>query len=192
MKKTFRCLPGISLVYMATMLAGGQSNGQDPQTTKEHIKGEAQVTTALTKGTVLYVEGNTLVVLSSTGLIEEFQVAPGRKFMIDGKELTIGQLKPGTNLTLTVTTTTTPVTTRTTTVGTGKVFWVNQSAVILTLPNNERRMYKPDESYRFMVDGKPASLHDLKKGMTIAAQKIVEEPRTEITTNSVITGTSPH
>jgi hypothetical protein len=192
MKMTARFLSGFSLVYMATVLAGGQSNGQDPQTTKEHIKGEPQVTTAQTKGTVVYVEGNTLVALTSNGVIEEFEVPASRKFVIDGKELTVGQLKPGTNLTLTVTTTTTPVTARTTTIGTGKVFWLSQTVVIVTLPNNERRMYRPDESYRFTVDGKPASIHDLRKGMTISAQKIVEEPRTEIATNSVVTGTGPH
>jgi glucose/arabinose dehydrogenase len=192
MKKTFRFLSGFSLVYMATVLAGGQSNGQDPQTTTQHIKGESQVTTAQVKGTVVYTEGNTLVVLASSGVIEEFQVAPSRKFIIDGKELTVDQLKPGTALTLTVTTTTTPVTARMTTIGSGRVFWVSQSAVIVTLPNNERRMYRPDESYRFTVDGKPASIHELKKGMMVSGERIVEEPRTEITTNSVVTGTSPH
>jgi hypothetical protein len=192
MRKTARFLSGFSLVYMAMVLAGDRSSGQDPQTTKEHIKGEPQVSTTQTKGTVAYVEGNTLVVLASSGLIEEFQVSPSRKFIIDGKELTIGQLKPGTSLTLTVTTTTTPVTARTTTIGSGRVFWVSQSSVILTLPNNERRMYQANESYRFMVDGKPASIHDLKKGMMVSGERIVEEPRTEITTDSVITGTSPH
>jgi hypothetical protein len=53
-------------------------------------------------------------------------------------------------------------------------------------------MYRPDESYRFTVDGKPASIHELKKGMMVSGERIVEEPRTEITTNSVVTGTSPH
>jgi hypothetical protein len=191
MNKTFRFRSGFSLIYIATLLAAGQSNGQDPQTTKEHIKGEAQVSKAQTKGTVVYTEGNTLVVLASSGVIEEFQVSPSRKFIIDGKELSLDQLKPGTALTLTVTTTTTPVTARTTTIGSGRVFWVNQSVVIVTLPNNERRMYRADESYRFTVDGKPASIHDLKKGMMVSGERIVEEPRTEITTDSVVTGTAP-
>ncbi len=48
-----------------------------------------------------------------------------------------------------------------------------------------------DESYRFNVDGKPASVHDLRKGMHISAQKIVEEPRTEIASDTVVTGTAP-
>ena len=114
-----------------------------------------------------------------------------RRFIVDGKELTVGELKPGTRLTATVTTTTTPMTDRTTTVGTGKVWYVAGTTVILTLPNNENRMYKVADSYRFMVNGEPATVFELKKGMVVSAQKIVEEPRTEIASNVAVTGQAP-
>ena len=127
----------------------------------------------------------------STGEVREFHTPESRRFIIDGKELTTGELKPGTKLTATVTTTTTPVMDRTTTIGTGKVWWVNGNTVIVTLPNNENRMYKVNDNYRFMVGGQPASVHDLRQGMIISAEKIVEEPRTEIATDTVVTGTAP-
>ena len=52
-------------------------------------------------------------------------------------------------------------------------------------------MYKVAESYRFIVDGMSASVHDLRKGMTVSAQRIVEEPRTEIASNTTVTGEAP-
>jgi LPXTG-motif cell wall-anchored protein len=52
-------------------------------------------------------------------------------------------------------------------------------------------MYKVKDSYRFNVGGQPASVHDLRKGMVIAAEKIVEEPTTEIASNTTVTGQAP-
>jgi hypothetical protein len=175
-------------VTTCALLAQGQ---QMPRTTKEEIKGAPTVTTQQLKGTVIYVEGNTLVVRTSTGEIRQFNPPDSRKFVVDGQELTVHELKPGTQLTATVTTTTTPVTERTTTIGTGKVWFVSGNTVIVTLPNKENRMYKVQENYRFTVDGKKASVHDLRKGMIISAEKIVEAPKTEIASNVAVTGHAP-
>src|SRR5580765_5981910 len=141
-----------------------------PQTTKEVIKGTAAIKTERLQGTVEYVEGNTLLVRMVDGNMREFNVPETRKFVIDGKELTVHDLKPGTRLTATVTTTITPVTERTTTIGSGRVWYVSGNTVIVTLPNNENRQYKVDDSYRFNVGGQKASVHDLKKGMIINAE----------------------
>ena len=92
-----------------------------PQTKKEAIKGTATVTTKEASGTVVFVEGNTLDVRMSPGELPTFQPPKSRRFLIDGAELTVCELKPGTKLKATVTTTTTPVPDGTTTVGTGKV-----------------------------------------------------------------------
>jgi LPXTG-motif cell wall-anchored protein len=162
-----------------------------PKTTKESIKGTATVKTEVMRGVVSVVEGNNLEVRMSTGDTRIFNVPESRRFIVDGKELTVGELKPGTRLTATVTTTNTPVTERTTTVGTGKVWHVSGNNVILTLPNNENHMYKVQESYRFNVNGQKATVHDLRKGMIVSAEKIVEEPRTEIVSNTVVTGHAP-
>src|SRR5690349_18424450 len=154
-----------------------------PQTTKHEIAGTPTETTAQVHGTVVAVDGNTLIVRMASGDIRTFTPPESRKFLIDGRELTTHELKPGTKLTATVTTTTTPVTERTTTIGTGKVWYVSGNTVIVTLPNNENRMYKVNDDYKFSVHGQPASVHDLRKGMVISAQKIVEEPRTEVASN---------
>jgi len=179
---------GLTLLMVASVTVTAQ---QLPQTTKEHIKGAPTVTTEKREGTVVVVEGNDLLVRMSTGELRNFNVPESRKFIIDGRQLTVHDLKPGTNLTATVTTTNTPVTERTTTIGTGKVWYVQGNTVIVTLPNLENRTYIVNDNYRFTVEGREASVHDLRKGMTISAQKIVEAPQTEIASNTVVTGQAP-
>lgn len=191
MTTTVRRILTVSGLALTTFTCLAVAQPQMPKTTKERIEGTASVKTEQLRGTVAYVEGNTLVVKMSSGDIREFNVPESRRFIVDGQELTVQQLKPGTRLTATVTTTTTPVTERTTTIGTGKVWFVSGNTVILTLPNNENRQYKVNESYRFNVEGRKASVHDLRKGMIISAEKIVEEPKTEIASNTTVTGQAP-
>jgi hypothetical protein len=162
-----------------------------PKTTTEKIHGESEVTTETLSGTVVAIEGNALAVRLDSGELREFDVPESRVFVVDGKELSIRHLKLDTYLTATVTTTMTPVTERTTTVGSGKVWYVSGNNVIVTLPNHENKMFKVEDSYRFDVNGRPASVHDLKKGMTISAVKVVESPKTVISSNTVVTGHRP-
>lgn len=177
---------GMALTLAAMALAQPM-----PKTTKEEIKGSASVKTQELSGTVVFVEGNKLAVKMSNGDLRTFEPPASRRFLVDGRELTVDQLKPGTRLTATVITTTTPVVDRTTTVGTGKVWFVSGNTVILTLPNNENRVYKVAESYRFIVDGQKATVHDLRKGMVVSAEKIVEEPRTEMASDTTVVGHAP-
>jgi hypothetical protein len=185
MSKAFAALPVLAAVCMT---AAAQ---EMPKTTKETLKGAAKVATEKMSGTVLQAAGNTLAVQMSTGEIKEFVVPADRKFMIDGKALTVDQLKPGTELHATITTTTTPVTLRTRTIGTGTVWFVSGKNVIITLPNGENRHYKVNDDYRFNIDGQKASVHDLRKDMKISAEKIVEEPTSQISRDTVVTGHAP-
>ena len=157
----------------------------------ERVKGEAKVETVKMTGTVMAVRDNWLLAkMQPLGNYSLFKVQPGREFMIDGQTKHIGDLKPGTVLTATVTTTTQPVTVRTISSLTGKVWWVQGNYVILTLANGENKEYNVPESFKFIVAGKPASVAELKVGMDVSATKIVEEPHTEISETTVITGKS--
>jgi hypothetical protein len=162
-----------------------------PKTTTEVIHGQREVKTSQLSGEVVNVQGNELLVRLAGGELKTFHVPASRRFIIDGKELGVRDLKPNTTLTATVTTITTPSTQRTVTVGSGRVWYVAGKQVIITLPNNENRAYTVDESFRFMVDGQPASVHDLRQGMVVSAKKIVEEPLTQFTTDTVVTGHAP-
>ena len=78
------------------------------QTTAERVRGPATFSTSQVKGEVVLVEGNDLLVKLSTGDLKTFHVPETRKFHIDGRELSVHDLQPGTTLTATVKTTTTP------------------------------------------------------------------------------------
>jgi hypothetical protein len=174
------------------MLAAAAAVQAQTTTQSEKLAGPAQVKTESLTGEVVWVDGNLLVALfRPNGLYRVFDVLPGREFIIDGQTKHIGDLKPGTILTATVTTTTTPVTTRTTSVLNGTVRWAQGNYVVLTLANGENKEYNVPEAFKFVVEGKPAAVADLKPGMKVSATKIVEEPHTEISSKTSITGKAP-
>ena len=160
--------------------------------TTQQTAGTATVTTETISGEVVKVEGNTLVVKMSTGELRTFSNIPDtRRATVDGKEVGVRDLKPGTRLTATITRTATPVTVRTTTVKTARVWYVAAPTVILTHPDGTNKQYNVKEDVKFTVNGQPATVFDLRPGMTVSAEKIVEEEKLEITTASRVVGQSP-
>ena len=97
----------------------------------------------------------------------------------------------GTVLTADVTVTETPVIDRTVTTLKGKVWVAGPNSVILTLENNENKHNDIPPGMKFDVEGKKVDAMELRQGMNITATKIVESPRTEITTDNVVTGVGP-
>jgi LPXTG-motif cell wall-anchored protein len=98
----------------------------------------------------------------------------------------------GTKLNATVTTTSTSSTQRTVQSLTGKVWFAQGTTVILTLPDGKNRQYNvTNRDIKFKVDGRDATLIELRKGMTVSAEKIVEEPVVEVATNVAVTGSAP-
>lgn len=159
---------------------------------RERVPGDTKVDTIQMTGQVVQVRGNSLLAkMEPLGNLSLFNVQPGREFIIDGQKKTIADLKPGTVLTGKIITRTTPVTLRTTTTLSGTVWFAQNDYVILTLENGENKGYKVPADYRFMVEGKSASVQELRPGMKVSATKIVEEPMTEIATDTVITGKAP-
>jgi len=162
------------------------------QTTTQQMRGTPTVTTEQLRGEVVKVEGNTLVVKMSSGDLRTFTNIPdSRRAVVDGVEVGVRDLKPGTRLTANITKTTTPITVRTTTVKTAKVWYVSAPHVILTLPDGQNKQYTVPDDYKFVVNGQPATVFDLRPGMNVSAEKIVEEPTVEITTDSKVVGQAP-
>jgi hypothetical protein len=161
------------------------------QTTTSAPAGKPTVKTEQLKGEVVWVDHDLLVAKLPNDTYRVFNMKPGQQFNIDGQTKLIGELKMGTVLTATATTTTQPVTVRTATTLTGTVVWASGNYVVLALPTGEDKGYTVPESFRFNVEGKPASVHDLKAGMKVTATKIVEDPQTVISTTTVITGKAP-
>ena len=182
------------LALVISLFAVATATGLQAQTSTQAKKPEAgiQVTTSQVTGEVMWVDGNDLLVkLQPSGLYEFFVVQPGRKFIIDGQTKLIGDLKIGTVLTATVITKTQPITVRTTTVTNGTVMHVQGNLVIVRLENGDVRDYLVPASYKFVVEGKPASVQELRQGMKVSASRIVEEPTTEMSEQVQVTGKAP-
>src|SRR5262245_52514989 len=84
-----------------------------------------QVKTEVRRGEVVYVSGSTLVVKMEDGQIKNFTVPEGTTFNVDGQDVTIRDLKPGTKLSRTITTTETPKTIKTVKQVSGTVWYVS-------------------------------------------------------------------
>jgi LPXTG-motif cell wall-anchored protein len=145
-------------------------------------------------GSVIEVDGGTLIVKMDTGEVRSFTPPADAVFTIDGKPLKLNQLQPGTKLTATYKTTSTTTMAKTVDTLEGTVVYAAGPTVILRLPSNERRQFhiKANDPVKFYNhEGKEITVFDLRKNMNIKATKITEAPKTELATNTTVTGTAP-
>ncbi len=179
---------------LCTLTCAAISTGvwaQDVSTTTV-MKGPSTYETTVRSGTVVYVSGNELLVRLPDGTAEDFIVSPSQTFTVDGKQMTIGDLKPGTHLTQTITTKTTPKTIVTVRTIEGKVWHVNPpSYVILTLPDGTNKQYNVPKGQVFNVNGKKDTVFELRKGMNVSAMVVTEEPVIEASMHRSVTGVAP-
>jgi hypothetical protein len=153
----------------------------------------AQTTThEIKQGTVVHVYGNNLVVKMSTGEVKEFDVPEGFTFNIDGRDVPLSELEPGTKLTSVVTTTTTPQVVQTTEVRNAEIIQRQGRNVIVRDENHKLRMFKDvSEDLIFTVDGKQVPLTYLAGGMRVTAT-IVHTSVTEVTEQDInVMGSAP-
>jgi LPXTG-motif cell wall-anchored protein len=156
------------------------------------LKGPSTYETTVRSGTVVYVSGNELLVRLPDGTAEHFVVSPSQTFTVDGKQMTIADLKPGTHLTQTITTKTTPKTIVTARTIEGKVWHVNApSTVILTLPDGTNKQYNVPKDQVFKINGQKDTVFQLRKGMNVSATVLTEEPVIEASTHRSVTGVAP-
>ena len=163
-----------------------------PTQAKQSQAGTPKVTKSQLKGEVAHLQGDYLIVkMIPAGTYRLFQLKPGRTATIDGTVMPLNKAPLGTVLTADVTVTETPVIDRTVTTLKGKVWVSAPTSVIVTLENGENKQYDVPSGFMFDVDGQKLEAMQLRPGMNLTATKIVESPRTEITTDAVVTGVSP-
>jgi LPXTG-motif cell wall-anchored protein len=152
----------------------------------------AEVTTEVRTGTVASVEGNHLVIHMSNGEYKSFDVPEDFRFTVDGKEVSVHELKPGTALSRTITTNTEPTTVYSTEVKHGLVWYVKPPQLIITGADKKNRQYTVPDWVVFKVDGKDMSVYDLKKGMFLTATIYSESQSTVVTTTpGGVSGSAP-
>jgi LPXTG-motif cell wall-anchored protein len=119
-------------------------------------------------------------------------VPESARVTVDGQQLGIHDLKPGMKLQRTITTTTVPKTITTVQSVTGTVWFISPpNSVILTLEDGKNQKFTIPKNQKFNVDGQMVDAWGLKKGMKIAATKVVEVPITEVSQQRSVTGELP-
>jgi len=134
---------------------------QDTSTTSVR-RGAPSLDTNVRNAEIVYVEGNDLVLKLENGRVEHMIVPSNEKFTIDGREVSVDNLKAGTKLTQTITTTTTPHYVNTVRVLKGRVWHVNApGSVILSLPDGPNQTYKVPSHATFTINGQKKTVFDL-------------------------------
>jgi len=164
------------------------------QTTTDTTHGQTTTASKTVSGTIVALSGNDVVIkMDSDGSLRHFANVPdSARAIVDGKEIGIRDAKVGMHLTKTVTTFTTPKVITTTKTVTGKVWNVNPPlSVILTMEDGKNQQFKIPKGQKFMVNGQETDAWGLKKGMTVSATQVVEEPVTVVTQQAKLTGSMP-
>jgi len=175
----------VCLVFAVAMLA------QDTTRTQA-TTGAASKKFQVERGEVVYVQGNDLVVKMENGEIRSVTVPDSARATVDGKELSVHDLKPGMKLQRTIVTTATPRTVTTVRTISGKVWQVNApNTVILTLPDNTNKQYRIPKDQKFMIDGQEMTAFDLRKGMNVSATVLTAVPETVVAEQRKVTGSAP-
>jgi len=163
------------------------------QTQTNTTSGQPTHNVTVERGEVVYVSGNDMVVKMEDGTLRNFENIPeSARVTVGGRELGIHDLKPGMKLERTITVTTTPKTITTTKTVTGKVWHVTPpNSVILTLEDGTNEKFTIPKGQKFNINGEMTDAFGLKKGMTVSATKVVEEPITVVEHRQQVSGTMP-
>jgi LPXTG-motif cell wall-anchored protein len=183
----------ISFIAVTICFAFAISVSAQVQTqTSTHTTGTGH-TTKVENGEVVHVSGNNLVVKMADGTIRDFPNVPDSvKITVDGKELSVHDLKPGMKLQRTITTTSTSRIVKTTQSVTGKVWQVTPpNSVILRLEDGTNEQFQIPPGQKFNINGQETDAFGLKKGMSITATKVVEVPETTFAQQAKVTGEMP-
>ena len=151
----------------------------------------AQQTTSVERGEVVYVSGNDVVIKMDTGEIRHITVPPGATGTVDGKTMTVADLKPGMKLQRTITTTTVNRTVKSVRTVTGTVWQVNAPYVTFTGADGKNKRVKVPDGTKFTIDGEPKTVFELRKGMKFVATVMTESPEVIVSSSKSVTGSAP-
>ena len=180
---------GASLLLGAIFVAGAWAQDTSTSTIKH---GPSSYDTKVKNAEVVYVEGNDLVLRVENGRLEHLVVPDSDVFNIDGQNLTVHDLKPGTKLTQTITTTTTPRYVTTVRTIKGKVWHVTPpTSLIVSLPEGGNQAFTVPRDAKFTIHGEPKTVFDLRKGMNIEATVITDSQETVMSSAKSMSGVAP-
>jgi LPXTG-motif cell wall-anchored protein len=136
---------------------------------------------------IIAVDGNRLIVNLPEGT-RDMTVADDFRFVVDGKPLSVRELKPGMSGTATITTRTTLVPVTVTEVKNGTVAQVSGSAMIVRTDEGIKMFTQSDVDKRgvtIMREGKPARVSDFRANDKLSATIITSLPPRVMTEQEV-------
>jgi hypothetical protein len=184
----FKWVMAGSVTLCLTLAAAAQVQ---TSTNVEH--GAPVQTVNVERGEVIAASGNDLVVRREDGQLLDFPNVPDNKTVtVDGRRLTIHDLKPGMKLERTTVVTTTPRLITTVKAVSGKVWHVTPpNGVILTLEDGTNQSFKIPKGQKFMINGRETDAWGLKKGMQVSATAVTETPESVVSHEVKLTSTPP-
>jgi FlaG/FlaF family flagellin (archaellin) len=188
---------GFAFVIMAFFCAMTVSAAAQDVTHPPTIKTVGEPThevqpTHVQNAEVIHVSGHNIVVELENGKFELLNLGEKQTFQVDGKELTVHELTPGTKLSQDVHTITTPQEVKTLRTLNGRVFHVNPPHyLIVSLPEGGTREFTVPDGTVFHVGGEDKTIFDLKKGVPFSATVLKTEPLQSVTMHTVVTGQAP-
>lgn len=173
--KSFTFLAALALA--AGCIFTGQAFAQQ-KTVEQKQAGPTEFKVDTRNTTVAYVEGNHLVVRQADGSLEAVLIPAGETFNIDGQNLSLSELKPGMILTEEVYTTTKPIMVKTVEITDGTVWNAYPRRLLIRTKDNKIVDYNVPEWATVKINGEEETLSMLRRGQTITATIITEEPMT--------------
>ena len=170
---------GLGLLAVSAAVA----TAQQPSTTKTTQMGQSQTSTSsrMVNATVVSVNGNKVVAQDASGKATEYTIPDGFKFQFEGRDIGVGELKPGMHVSATVTTTTTTTPVYVTEIKSGKVLAVSGNNIIVRGPQGNRVFSNQDavkRNAKIMKNGQEVYISDLRVGDIFTAVIVTDmEPR---------------
>ena len=170
------CSSRLILASVLVVLTAGVSSAQTTSASTEVKKFE-----------VIAVDGNDLVVRLPEGT-RQINVPPGFVFTVNGKPVSVSDLRPGMSGTATITTTTTVTPVTVTEVKSGTVALVSGTAVYVRTPEGVRLFTQSEldkRGVKIFVDGKPRAVSELHQGDRLTATIVTTKPPSIVTEKEV-------
>ena len=148
---------------------------------------QTSTTSETKKFQVIAVDGNQLVVRVPEGT-RELTVPADFRFNVDGKMLSVQELKPGMSGTATVTTRTTLVPVTVTEVKNGTVMQAQGNSIIVRTDDGIKMFTQSDidkRGVKIMRDGQPATISDFRANDRLTATIVTAKPPRTITEKEV-------
>ncbi|MGA9119297.1 MAG: hypothetical protein WB699_08010 [Bacteroidota bacterium] len=136
---------------------------------------------------VVYIEGRDVVLRLTDGEVKQLEFPDSSRFVVDGKELTVHELKPGMKLGESNTTTVAARSVDTVeTIEVGTVWKTVGNNIIIKTPDGVNKVYRVPSGGRVTIEGRDISLEGLREGDKITATVV------KLTATSEATNVTAH